>query len=169
MSKYETITTLYDEMCQSVVAGPEKWMDFLKTASRNYRLRFDEQLLVYAQRPDATALLTVEEWNRRYHRWIKKGSKGIAVFDDEVSQRQKLKYYFDVKDTLENQRAKPVTYWELSSQYENDVMDALDDFFGSVQPKDNFTHYIIKVTEKVVEENFDGYVDSLFPSCSIVH
>ena len=97
-TKYELITELYTRTQKSVTA-PQEWQRFLTTACRNFRLSFDEQLLLYAQRPDATAVLEIDKWNREFGRWVNRGATGIAVFDGDTTGRARLKYYFDVSDT----------------------------------------------------------------------
>ncbi len=98
--RYKALTELYQETQRSVTA-PDQWRAFLASACRNYRLSFDEQLLVYAQRPDATAVLEIERWNRQFGRWVNRGANGIAVFDGEHNGKPRLKYYFDISDTHE--------------------------------------------------------------------
>ena len=97
--KYELISELYDRTCKTVVSNPQNWQNFLRSACRNYKLRYDEQLLIYAQRPDATAVLEIERWNRSFGRWVNKGARGIAVFADENRARQRLTHNFDISDT----------------------------------------------------------------------
>ena len=97
-TKYELITELYKRTQKSVTA-PQEWQRFLTTACRNFRLSFDEQLFLYAQRPDATAVLEIDKWNRQFGRWVNRGATGIAVFDGDTTGRARLKYYFDVSDT----------------------------------------------------------------------
>ena len=110
--RYKALTELYHEPQRSVTA-PAQWQAFLASACRNYRLSFDEQLLVYAQRPDATAVLEMEHWNRRFDRWVDPGSTGIAVFDRDTSGRARLKYYFDISDTHEGRFHRPVPLWQV--------------------------------------------------------
>ena len=98
--RYKALTELYQETQRSVTA-PDQWRAFLASACRNYRLSFDEQLFVYAQRPDATAVLEIERWNRQFGRWVNRGANGIAVFDGEYNGKPRLKYYFDISDTHE--------------------------------------------------------------------
>ena len=97
-TKYERISELYADICKAVVSSPERWQDFLKSACRNYKLRFDELLLIYAQRPDATAVLEIEQWNK-FGRYVKRGSNGIAVFENAKRTNQRLVHYFDISDT----------------------------------------------------------------------
>ena len=98
--KYQLITEIYDETAKEVVRNKENWQRFLKVAGKNYKLRFDEQLLIYAQRPDATAILEMEKWNRIFHRWVNRGARGIAVFADTADGRPRLKHYFDISRFL---------------------------------------------------------------------
>ena len=92
--KYELISELYDRTCKTVVSNPQNWQNFLQSACRNYKLRYDEQLLIYAQRPDATAVLEIERWNKSFGRWVNKGARGIAVFADENRKTYPLLRYF---------------------------------------------------------------------------
>ena len=105
MNKYQLITTLYADTLDKITS-PDEWMKFLSSACRNYRLPFDEQVLVYAQRPDAMAVLEMERWNRTYGRWVNRGAKGIAVFDSSHNARSGLKYYFDISDTHKGRNAR---------------------------------------------------------------
>ena len=111
--------------------------DSRRTASYNFRLRFDEQLLLYAQRPDATAVLPIERWNGSFGRWVNRGAKGIAVFEDENRQRQRLTHYFDISDTHGSRYARPVPLWQMKLEYESDVAETLENTFGEAD--DNST------------------------------
>ena len=91
--KYDFISELYNRTCKTVVASPASWEAFLRSACYNYRLRFDEQLLVHAQRPDATAVLQIDDWNQKFGRWVNRGAHGIAVFEDADQRRQRLVHY----------------------------------------------------------------------------
>ena len=101
-AKYQLITELYRRTGVAVAKNPQAWQGFLSSACRNYKCRFDEQLLIYAQRPDAVAVAKLETWNRQFRRWVNKDSKGIAVFDPK-GRRNTLKYYFDVSESLSKQ------------------------------------------------------------------
>ena len=111
--KYELISELYDRTCKTVVSNPQSWQKFLESACRNYKLRFDEQLLIFAQRPDATAVLEIERWNTSFGRWVNKGAKGIAVFEDADRSRQRLTHYFDISETHESRYSRPVPLWNM--------------------------------------------------------
>ena len=135
--KYDLISELYDRTCASVSENPLNWQGLLRTASYNFRLRFDEQLLLYAQRPDATAVLPIERWNGSFGRWVNRGAKGIAVFEDENRQRQRLTHYFDISDTHGSRYARPVPLWQMKLEYESDVAETLENTFGEAD--DNST------------------------------
>lgn len=130
--KFQMITDLYQQAVEEVTKSPKNWVSFLHSASRNYRLPFDEQLLVYAQCPDATAVLKIEHWNRRFGRWVKKGSKGIAVLDKSAGQMA-LKYYFDISGTQESRNqslVRPVPLWEVREEYREEVQETLANAFS---------------------------------------
>ena len=130
--KYDLISELYSRTCKTVVSSPESWQAFLTSACRNYKLRFDEQLLVFAQRPDATAVLEIERWNKSFGRWVNRGAVGIAVFDDVSRSRQRLIHYFDISDTHASKNASPVPLWEMKPEYEQEVIETLENTFGQL-------------------------------------
>ena len=112
-TKLLLIEQLSDEAARDLSASPENWMRFLDTASRIYKYTFPEQLLIYAQRPEATACASMEIWNKKMFRWVKKGSKGIALIDTSGS-RNRLRYVFDVADTFKQREVgKDVNLWKL--------------------------------------------------------
>lgn len=161
--KYQSVVALYNTTLQEVTARPENWMAFLKTASTNFRLPFDEQLLVHAQRPDVTAVLTTERWNRRFGRWVKPGSKGIAVFDKQ-SDRLHLKHYFDLSDTKEGwnkSRVRPVPLWQVQETHHPAIIEVLEDTFGALEVKDNLIQAIISVSVNAGEDNLTDYLEDL--------
>ena len=134
-NNFELITEMYNEACKNVVRFPQNWYKFLASACYNYRLRFDEQLLVFVQRPDATAVLEFDKWNRIFNRKIKKGSKGIAVFSNE--NRKYIKYYFDISDTTEREPSTPVPIWQYKEEYQTDVIETFENSFGELESKKN--------------------------------
>ena len=155
--KYDLISELYDRTCASVSENPLNWQGLLRTASYNFRLRFDEQLLLYAQRPDATAVLPIERWNGSFGRWVNRGAKGIAVFEDENRQRQRLTHYFDISDTHGSRYARPVPLWQMKLEYESDVAETLENTFGEAD--DNST--LESIIEGCVGNcALPGFVDS---------
>ena len=133
--KYELLSELYDRTCKTVVSNPQNWQNFLQSACRNYKLRYDEQLLIYAQRPDATAVLEIERWNKSFGRWVNKGARGIAVFADENRARQRLTHYFDISDTHESRYSRPVPLWDMRDEYTDDVIETLESTFGELDNK----------------------------------
>jgi len=136
--KYDLISELYNRTCKTVVANPQNWQAFLRSACRNYKLRYDEQLLVYAQRPDATAVLEIERWNTRFGRWVNRGAKGIAVFEDANRERQRLTHYFDISDTHGSRYSRPVPLWEMKEEYESEIIETLESTFGTLDNKINW-------------------------------
>jgi len=92
--KYDLITELYNETLGNITSSQDAWRSFLRSACTNYKCRFDEQVLIYAQRPDAKAVLEIEKWNSMFGRWVNRGSTSIAVFDDDYNGRIRLKHYF---------------------------------------------------------------------------
>ena len=136
-SKPQIITQLYNHRLEHITQSPAEWIAFLRAAARNYKLPFDEQLLVYAQRPDATAVLDIHRWNRQFGRYVNAGSTGIAVFD-RGGARARLKYYFDIADTHETLLASPVPLWEVRPEQEQEIIEALDNSFGEPGASDSW-------------------------------
>ncbi len=161
--KLQMITNLYQKAIKEVTASPENWMTFLDSACRNYRLSFDEQLLVHVQRPDATAVLEIEQWNKRFGRWVKKGSKGIAVLDKSAEQMQ-LKFYFDISDTQESRYkslVRPVPLWEVKEDYRDEVRETLIYSFSIKREDSSLDGLIMETAENVVTENMIDYQKDL--------
>lgn len=157
--RYKALTELYQET-QRKVTSPEQWQAFLTSACRNYRLPFEEQLLVYAQRPDATAILEIERWNKRFGRWVNRGANGIAVFDDQ-SDRSRLKYYFDVSDTHEGRFSRPVPLWTVQPEYGPDVIETLENNFGELEHKEDLGEALLSAAKNAVEDNMPDYLAEL--------
>lgn len=159
-AKYQLITELYRRTGIAVAKNPQAWQGFLASACRNYKCRFDEQLLIYAQRPDAVAVAKLETWNRQFKRWINKDSKGIAVFDPK-GRRNTLKYYFDVSDTHEGYYgSRPVPIWQMDERYEQAVMERLSDRFGDVESTD-LASALMETAKNAVEDNLQDYFSQL--------
>lgn len=159
-AKYQLITELYRRTGVAVAKNPQAWQGFLSSACRNYKCRFDEQLLIYAQRPDAVAVAKLETWNRQFKRWVNKDSKGIAVFDPK-GRRNTLKYYFDVSDTHEGYYgSRPVPIWQMDERYEQAVMERLSDRFGDVESTD-LASALMETAKNVVEDNLQDYFSQL--------
>ena len=158
--RYKALTELYQETQRSVTA-PDQWRAFLASACRNYRLSFDEQLLVYAQRPDATAVLEIERWNRQFGRWVNRGANGIAVFDGEHNGKPRLKYYFDISDTHEARFPRPVPLWTVREEYAPDIVETLENSFGELERKEDLGEALLSAAKNAVEDNMPDYLSEL--------
>lgn len=158
--RYKALTELYQETQRSVTA-PDQWRAFLASACRNYRLSFDEQLLVYAQRPDATAVLEIERWNRQFGRWVNRGANGIAVFDGEHNGKPRLKYYFDISDTHEARFPRPVPLWTVREEYAPDIIETLENSFGELERKEDLGEALLSAAKNAVEDNMPDYLAEL--------
>ena len=159
-AKYQLITELYRRTGIAVAKNPQAWQNFLAAACRNYKCRFDEQLLIYAQRPDAVAVAQLETWNKQFRRWVNKDSKGIAVFDPK-GRRNTLKYYFDVSDTHEGYYgSRPVPIWQMNERYEQAVMKRLSDRFGEMEGSD-LASVLMETAKNAVEDNLQDYLSQL--------
>lgn len=161
--KIEQLNQLYEDTAKRLTK-PSEWRAFLSSACRNYRLRFDEQLLVFAQRPDATAVLEIERWNRRFGRWVNRGASGIAVFEDAERNNQRLKYYFDISDTHESRLSRPVPIWNMREEYAEDVVDTLESTFGELDDRSTLSKAILSASHNAVEDNTPDYVGDLLLS-----
>ena len=161
--KYKIITELYRETILGLMS-PQNWQSFLSTACHNFRLPFDEQVLLYAQRPDATAVLPIEGrngWNRRFGRWVNRGATGIAVFDGESVGRSRLKYYFDISDTHESRFARPVPIWTMRPEYESTVIESLGNSFGELEDQADLASALLSAAKNAVEDNMQDYLAEL--------
>lgn len=165
--RYEQITELYRQSIREITSRPENWTSFLRSACRNYRLPFDELVLIYAQRPDATAVLPIagkNGWNKRFGRWVNRGATGIAVFDREYVHGTRLKYYFDISDTHESRFARPVPLWEVQAGQEADVIESLENRFGELESKENLAAALLSTAKNAVEDNMPDYLSDLLIS-----
>ena len=162
-SKYERITDLYLQTAGEV-ATPEVWPRFLTTACYNFRLSFDKQILLYAQRPDATAVLPIEGrqgWNQRFGRWVNRGSKGIAILDSDSNGQARIKYYFDIADTHEGRHPRPVPIWAIRPGQEQAIMETLENSFGTLESKENLGTALLSAASNAMEDNFQDYLAQL--------
>ena len=161
--RYEIITELYRKTVAGL-AAPQTWQRFLTTACHNFRLPFDEQVLLYAQRPDATAVLPIEGkngWNQRFGRWVNRGATGIAVFDGDAVGRSRLKYYFDISDTHESRFARPVPIWTMRPEYEPAVIEALENSFGELEDKTDLAAALLSAAKNATQDNMPDYLTEL--------
>lgn len=161
--KFDLISQLYEDTSKEVMS-PDKWAEFLKTACYNYRLRFDEQLLLYAQKPDATAVLPIEQWNRTFGRWVNRGAKGIAVFESLNGNSQRLVHYFDISDTHASENSRAVPIWNMKPEYTDDVIATLESSFGDLEDKDSLAKAIMSAANNAVEDNTPDYIRDLIAS-----
>ena len=162
--KYDFISELYNRTCKTVVATPASWEAFLRSACYNYRLRFDEQLLVHAQRPDATAVLQIDDWNKKFGRWVNRGAHGIAVFEDADRRRQRLVHYFDISDTHPSRFSRRVPIWQMRDEYKAEVIDTLESTFGELNDKETLAVAIESAARNAVEDNIPDYLTDLLYS-----
>ena len=158
-TKFQLITELYDQTVQSVTGSYQSWTGFLRAACYNYKCPFDEQLLIYAQRPDATAVLEMERWNRQFGRWVNRGAKSIAVFGDDGQNC--LKLYFDVSDTHASRFARPLPIWTMHTAFEPEVIETLEATFGNLAEKENLADAVRSACHNAVADNFTDYLQDL--------
>ncbi len=159
--KYKRISELYNQTVKEISSNPDLWRSFLRSASNNFKLRFDEQVLVFAQKPEATAVLEINRWNRLFGRWVNRGATGIAVFEDLSGESQRLNHYFDISDTHAGEKSRPVPLWKMKSDYENEVIDTLESTFGELENTSTITNAIISAAENAVEDNLPDYTGDL--------
>ena len=158
-TKFQLIIELYDQTVQSVTGSYQSWTGFLRAACYNYKCPFDEQLLIYAQRPDATAVLEMERWNRQFGRWVNRGAKSIAVFGDDGQNC--LKLYFDVSDTHASRFARPLPIWTMHPAFEPEVIETLEATFGNLAEKENLADAVRSACHNAVADNFTDYLQDL--------
>lgn len=162
--KFDLISELYDRTCKMVVSSPKNWEAFLSSACRNYKLRFDEQLLIFAQRPDATAVLEIERWNSSFGRWVNRGATGIAVFDDAARSTQRLIHYFDISDTHESRHSRPVPIWTMKPEYQQEVIQTLESSFAATSDNSSLADTVMSAARNAAEDNLPDYTRDLLYS-----
>ena len=158
-TKFQFITELYDQTVRSVTSSYKSWTGFLRAACYNYKCPFDEQILIYAQRPDATAVLEMERWNRQFGRWVNRGAKSIAVFGDDGQHL--LKLYFDVSDTHESRFSHPLPIWTMQPAFEPAVIETLEATFGNLAEKENLAEAVRSASHNAVADNITDYLQDL--------
>ena len=159
-SKFQFITELYHSTLTRLTGDYESWTGFLRSACYNYKCPFDEQVLIYAQRPDATAVLELEKWNRQFGRWVNAGATGIAVMD-EAHGKGWLKHYFDIADTHTTRISRPVPIWSMEPAYTEPVIETLEATFGTLAEKDNLPDAILSASRNAVADNMQDYLRDL--------
>ena len=161
MTKYVKISVLARETAKKVCRGREQWIRYLDVASRLYKYPFEDQLLIYAQRPDATACASLEMWNERMFCWINRGAKGIALIDGE-SERPKLRYVFDVSDVHKARRiGKDPFIWHLREEHKEVVLAELEHIYGSTNDSLPFENRIYEIAERIAEDFYEEAVDEV--------
>ena len=159
-SKFQFITELYSRTLTRLTGDYESWTGFLRAACYNYKCPFDEQVLIYAQRPDATAVLELEKWNRQFGRWVNTGATGIAVID-EAYGKGRLKHYFDITDTHTTPVSRPVPIWTMEAAYTEQVIETLEAIFGTLAEKDTLPDAILSASRNAVADNARDYLRDL--------
>ena len=161
MTKYIKISVLARETAKKVCRGREQWIRYLDVASRLYKYPFEDQLLIYAQRPDATACASLEMWNERMFCWVNRGAKGIALIDGE-SERPKLRYVFDVSDVHKARRiGKDPFIWHLREEHKEVVLAELEHIYGSTNDLLPFENRIYEIAERIAEDFYEEAVDEV--------
>lgn len=158
-TKLQLITELSERTARSLTGSHANWISFLKTAAWSYKYPFQDQLLICAQRPDATACAPIEVWNGKLGRWINKGAKGIALIDDS-GNRLRLRHVFDVSDT-NSRYNRPVPLWEIRDGYAEAVTESLENTFGDLDDKTNLPAALISAAQNAVDDNFSDYLSEL--------
>ena len=157
-SKYNLTVDLSAQTVKSLASNPSKYMAFLETAAKNYKYSFADQVLIFAQKPDATACAQIDIWNR-LGRWVNRGTKGIALLVDE-SIPYKLRYVFDVSDT-NSRYGYEVKLWEMQDRFDDQVIDTLENSFGELENRNTLENALISTAETVVQDNYSDYLDQL--------
>ena len=155
-NKYQLINEMARDTLKEITSRPEEWIKFLNTASNNYKYTFNEQVLIYAQKPSATACAEIEVWNNRLKRWITKGSKGITLISLK-NGRNTIRHVFDISDTYSGIN-KELKLWEVKTSYHNGIIETLENSFGNLIIKDNLEEAIYAATQNLVEDNYNDYL-----------
>lgn len=158
-TKLQLITEMSERVTHKLTSTYENWTTFLHTAAWNYKYSFAEQVLIYAQRPNAMTCAPIELWNERFNRWVKKGSQGIALIDDSGS-KLRLRYVFDISDT-NSRGGMPVYIWTMENHYDDMVIEALAGSFGALENKDSLADSLVSAAKNAVEDNFTDYFSEL--------
>ena len=161
-SKLQNTVSLYNETLKEISRDPENWASFLITASNNYKYNFANQVLIFVQRPEATACADIDTWNKKVKRWVNKGAKGIALLEEKNGQNY-LKHVFDVSDT-HNYRGTQLNLWKVDDKYNDDIIESLEAQFGDLENKSNLAEAIISASYNSVEDNLPDYLSDLITS-----
>ena len=162
-NKVKNIRALSVETAQEITQTPENWMQFLDTASRIYKYPFHEQMLIYAQRPDAIACAPIEVWNKNLHRWVNRGSKGIALLDDSGCYL-KLKYVFDFSDTHPGYQGLVPFIWKMETAFQKPVLSHLEDTYSFEARPSSLPDALLELGKTAAAENYPDYLDDFLSS-----
>ena len=157
--KIDLITAAYQEKALELTDNPGNWISFLQTAANNYKYNFDDQVLIHAQRPDATACAPIELWNEHFGRWVNKGAHGIALIDDKKGHLS-LHYVFDVSDT-NSRYGNEVKLWKTEQRFDDDVIEALEARFGELERKSTIADAVLSAADNAVADNMTDYLSEL--------
>lgn len=161
MTKYEKISVLAKETARSIGENKESWMNYLDVASRLYKYPFEDQILIYAQRPDATACAPLEMWNEKMFCWVNRGAKGIALIDQE-SDYPRLRYVFDVSDVHKARRiGKSPFIWNIREEHEEGILAALERIYGATNQDSSFEDRIYQISKRIADDYYEEIVDDL--------
>ena len=158
-SKLRLITDLYGETLTQISKNPDDWMSFLECAAMNYKYPFNDQVLIYAQRPEAVACAKIEAWNKQVGRWVNRGAKGIALLSEDNGYTN-LRYVFDIADT-NSKFGKSFRLWSVSKPYELDIIESLENKYGELDDKSSLGLAIKSVSKILVEDNMQDYLEDL--------
>ena len=157
--KLRLITELYGQTLTEISRNPNEWMSFLECAAMNYKYPFNDQVLIYAQKPTAVACAEINTWNERVGRWVNKGSKGIALISYKNGDSS-LKHVFDVADTS-SKLGKSFRLWSVTKPYEQDIIESLENKYGELENKETLAQAIISVSKILAEDNLSDYLSDL--------
>ena len=158
-SKLRLITDLYGETLTQISKNPDDWMSFLECAAMNYKYTFNDQVLIYAQRPEAVACAKIEAWNKQVGRWVNRGAKGIALLSEDNGYTN-LRYVFDIADT-NSKFGKSFRLWSVPKPYEVDIIESLENKYGELEDKSSLGLAIKSVSKIIVEDNMQDYLEDL--------
>ena len=158
-NKYQLVNEMANETIKYISQSSENWIEFLNTASNNYKYSFSEQVLIYAQKANATACADIETWNKRLKRWVNKGAKGIALLSIE-NGRSVLRHVFDISDTHSG-IGQDLKLCEVKPSYTNGIIETLENSFGNLEIKDTLAEAIYSSSINLVEDNFQDYLVDL--------
>ena len=160
MAQIQSIQALAESHAQEVSRSPRDWMGYLDTAARLYRYSFQENLLIHAQRPGATACAELELWNSKMNRWVNRGAKGIALLDD-TGPRLRLRYVFDISDTHPVKGARDPYLWEMRETHHDAILSHLADAYGLDESADTLPLALMAIARQVSEENLEEAMEGL--------